>query len=181
MSVTISSPAAPVSRPLLIRIFQVLLRIALRPALVCAAGLVALSACTISTPTRTIVLAPTPTPPRVATESYKVQVARRIDSANPSLIAAGRPQPMLRSVVVVAFVVDRDGRLLKSSVYRTNGDDKAESTALASLRRAAPLPAPPATMLNQRGEVEVLESWLFNNDGRFQLSTLASPQVGLND
>jgi protein TonB len=148
--------------------------------LVCAAGLVALSACTITTPpTRTIGRAPTPS--RVATESYKVQVARRIDSANPSLIANGRPQPMLRSVVVVAFVIDRDGRLLKSSVYRTNGDDNAESTALTSLRRAAPLPPPPAAMLNQRGELEIMESWLFNNDGRFQLSTLASPQVGLND
>ena len=84
---------------------------------------------------------------------------------------------MLRSLVVVAFTVDRSGKLVRSSVYRTNGDDEAEATALAALRRAAPLPAPPAKLLNGRGEVEMMEDWLFNDDGKFQLREFAAPQA----
>jgi len=83
-------------------------------------------------------------------------------------------QPMLRSVVVVAFAVDRNGHLLSASVYRTNGDDEVENTALASLRRAAPLPPPPDALLDRNGQVQLMESWLFNSDGRFQLRTVAT-------
>jgi protein TonB len=84
---------------------------------------------------------------------------------------------MLRSLVVVAFTVDRYGALVSSSVYRTNGDDEAEATALATLRRAAPLPPPPPKLLNGHGEMEMMEDWLFNDDGKFQLRSLASPQA----
>ncbi len=84
---------------------------------------------------------------------------------------------MLRSLVVLAFTVNRNGELVRSSVYRTNGDDEAEATALASLRRAAPLPPPPAKLLNRTGQVEIMEDWLFNDDGRFQLRELADPQA----
>lgn len=84
---------------------------------------------------------------------------------------------MLRSFVLVAFTVDRSGRLVQSSVYRTNGDDEAEATALASLRRSAPLPAPPARLLNGKGQVELFEGWMFNDNGQFQLQTSHSPQA----
>lgn len=84
---------------------------------------------------------------------------------------------MLRSLVVVAFTVDRNGKVVRSSVYRTNGDDEAESTALATLRRASPLPAPPAKLLNGLGQLELMEDWLFNDDGKFELRELASPQA----
>ncbi len=84
---------------------------------------------------------------------------------------------MLRSLVVVSFTVDRDGRVLQSSVYRTNGDDEAESTALASLRRASPLPQPPDKLLNGHGQLELFEDWLFNDNGKFQLREFASPQA----
>lgn len=84
---------------------------------------------------------------------------------------------MLRSLVVVAFTVDRDGKLVHSAVYRTNGDDEAEATALASLRRASPLPAPPAKLLDRHGRVEIMEDWLFNDDGKFQLREFAAPQA----
>ncbi len=67
--------------------------------------------------------------------------------------------------------------MLQSAVYRTNGDDEAESTALATLRRASPLPLPPAKLLNARGQVELFEDWLFNDNGKFQLREFASPQA----
>lgn len=109
-------------------------------------------------------------------EHYHVEIAQHILERNPSYVLHGTPQAMLRSVVVVAFTVDRNGRVIRSSVYRTNGDNEAEATALATLRRASPLPPPPGRLLDARGHLELMEDWLFNDNGRFQLRTLASPQ-----
>jgi protein TonB len=113
----------------------------------------------------------------VTAGEYKVLVDQRVLAANRSSVSSDHLQAMLRSVVVVAFSIDRAGRLLSASVYRTNGDDEVERTALASLRRAVPLPVPPAALLDSNGQVQLMESWLFNSDGRFQLRTLeTSPQ-----
>lgn len=109
-------------------------------------------------------------------EHYKKQIDQRVLATNRSAVSSDAPQPMLRSVVVVAFAVDGAGRLLNASVYRTNGDDEVERTALNSLRRAAPLPPPPPELLDRSGRVELMESWLFNTDGRFQLRSLAAAQ-----
>ncbi|MGV2288880.1 energy transducer TonB [Trinickia sp. YCB016] len=109
-------------------------------------------------------------------DQYRAAVAQRIAERNPSYVLQGTPQAMLRSLVVVSFTVDRDGRVLQSAVFRTNGDDEAESTALATLRRASPLPQPPVKLLNGRGQLELFEDWLFNDNGKFQLRELASPQ-----
>lgn len=117
----------------------------------------------------------------VRKDDYKTQVAQRIETVNAEVITPGRPQAMLRSVVIVSFVVDRNGKILRSSVFRTNGDDVAEKVAITTLRRSAPLPPPPSTVLNAVGQVELMEGWLFNTDGRFQLQTLAAPQQDGND
>ena len=110
-------------------------------------------------------------------DQYRTAVAQRIVERNPSYVLRGTPQAMLRSLVVVSFTVDRNGHVVQSSVYRTNGDDEAEGTALASLRRASPLPLPPGKLLNGRGQLELFEDWLFNDDGKFQLRELAPPQA----
>jgi len=81
----------------------------------------------------------------------------------------------------VSFTVDRNGQLVASGIYRTNGDDEAEGTALASLRRASPLPQPPAKLLDGRGHLELMEDWLFNDNGKFQLRELAAPQAQAYD
>lgn len=111
---------------------------------------------------------------------YKSTVARQIAHANADVVTPGRPQAMLRSVVVVDFKVDGDGRVVTSSVYRTNGDDIAEHIALASLRRAGTLPPPPPALLDRHGELELMEDWLFNDDGHFQLRSIAAPQYGVD-
>jgi len=108
-------------------------------------------------------------------DQYKEEVAEKVMQSNPGR-ASRELQPMLRSVVVVSFTIDRDGRVLNSSVYRTNGDDEVEAAAISSLRRATPLPAPPKVLLDRAGRVDLMESWLFNTDGRFQLRSLASGQ-----
>jgi len=135
-----------------------------------------LAACTITPPPK-----PSGVPSAAVSgptlERYHVDVARHILERNASHVLHGTPQAMLRSVVVVAFTVDRDGRVIHSSVYRTNGDDEAEATALATLRHASPLPPPPGRLLDARGHLELMEDWLFNDNGKFQLRTLATPQA----
>nr|WP_245753104.1 energy transducer TonB [Paraburkholderia sartisoli] len=135
------------------------------------------AACTFTPPQRPTVHVPPAAINSVALDQYRASVARRIIERNPSYVLRGTPQAMLRSLVVVSFTVDRDGQLVGESVYRTNGDDEAESTALATLRRASPLPQPPAKLLDTRGHLELMEDWLFNDDGKFQLRTFASPQA----
>ncbi|SAK50489.1 cell envelope biogenesis protein TonB [Caballeronia hypogeia] len=141
--------------------------------------IIAMSACTI-TPPPGVVAARTAAAPAVSGQTldeYKHRIAQRIFERNPSLVLRGTPQAMLRSFVLVSFTVDSGGRLVDSSVYRTNGDDEAEATALASLRRASPLPAPPARLLNGHGQLELFEGWMFNDNGQFQLQTSHSPQA----
>ena len=48
-------------------------------------------------------------------------------------------------------------------------------------RRAAPLPQPPAKLLDGRGHLELMEDWLFNDNGKFQLRELAAPQAQAYD
>lgn len=109
-------------------------------------------------------------------DRYKQVLAQRIAEVNPSKVYPGNPQAMLRSVVVVKYVLDANGNLVSSDTLRTNGDTVATSTALGALRHAAPFPAPPSHLLN-RGRVEILETMLFNDDGRFQMRSIAAPQL----
>ncbi|QHP92013.1 TonB family protein [Burkholderia glumae] len=141
------------------------------------AGVLVAAGCTITLPKSALVLSPAPAASDSTQAQYRDAVAQRILDANPASVLHGTPQAMLRSLVVVAFTVDRDGRLARSSVYRSNGDDGAEVIALQSLRRAAPLPKPPAALLDGRGQLELMESWLFNDNGQFQLRTKATQQA----
>jgi len=109
-------------------------------------------------------------------DAYKRDLALRIASANAGKVYDGRPQALLRSVIVVRYVVDERGQLVRSEIMRSNRDRETETTALASLRNAAPFPRP-APHLLRNGRLDVSETWLFNNDGRFQLRTIAQPQM----
>lgn len=150
-----------------------------RFAMMLAALGAALAACT---PTRmpgprTETLGQPAVPQAVTTlDGYKEELARRISNANASLVYGGRPQAFLRSVIVVKFSVDASGKLLRSDIIRGNHDSTTEATALASLRSSAPFPRPAAQLL-KHGRVEISETWLFNADGRFQLRSIAEPQM----
>lgn len=108
---------------------------------------------------------------------YKADLARRISQVNSLQVHAERPQALLRSVIVIHYVIDQDGKLVRSNIVRSNHDKTAEATALASLRHTAPFPKPSAALLGKStGSIELAETWLFNDDGRFQLRSIAQPQ-----
>ncbi len=114
--------------------------------------------------------------PRIATlEEYKLVVARRIAQISPQHLFEGAPRPMLKSVVVLSIVVDADGRLTRVRVLRGNGHRALEQLALQSVQAAVPLPRPGA--LVRRGVAEFNETWLFRDDGRFQLRSTAEAQA----
>ena len=90
-----------------------------------------------------------------------------------------RPQPLLRAVVVLRVKLDELGHWT-GEVIREN-DEQPELTrkALASvahLARTMEMSAAAAEQVHREGFLEV---WLFQNDGRFALKTLALPQRGL--
>lgn len=109
-------------------------------------------------------------------DGYKQDLANRISQVNSTKVYIDRPQALLRSVIVVKYQVDGNGNLVGSEIFRSNRDRETETTALASLRNTAPFPKP-APHLLRHGRVDIMESWLFNNDGRFQLRTIALPQM----
>ncbi|HEX8957263.1 MAG TPA: TonB family protein [Burkholderiaceae bacterium] len=109
-------------------------------------------------------------------ERYKRVLAQRIVDQNPEKIYPGNPQALLRSVIVMKYVLDSNGNVTSVDTIRSNGDSATLATAHAAVRHAAPYPAPPHQLLSH-GKVEVIETMLFNNDGRFQPRTIALAQL----
>jgi protein TonB len=112
-----------------------------------------------------------------ALDAYKREAAARIVQANAAPVADALP-PLLQSVVVLDITVDRGGRPVIVSVRRSNGHRALEQAAIASVRRAGPLPAPPPEILAGASAVSYVETWLFRADGRFQVRSLAGVQPG---
>ena len=114
-------------------------------------------------------------PPRTPLDAYKRDIAQRILTANPAQIFEGRPPEVLQAVVVLQFTIERSGTLTGLKTLRSRHPAQ-EKIALASVRAAAPFPAPPAAVLRS-SRVEVAETWLFRDDGKFQIRSLAEPQA----
>lgn len=111
-------------------------------------------------------------------DGYKRDVARCIYRANASLLFEGVPPPTLRAVVVLSIRIDSNGNAQQLYVVRSNGYKKLEEVALRSVRHAAPLPVP-NRLIVRNGGVEFVETWLFRDDGRFQIRSLAEAQATL--
>jgi protein TonB len=104
-------------------------------------------------------------------EAYKKSVAERIAQSSPDIFAEPLPE-MFKSIVVLDITIDRDGKLAKVSVRRSNGFKALENRAMDSVKRAAPFVAPAFTVRGRDGSVNFLETFLFRNDGRFRIRSL---------
>ena len=89
------------------------------------------------------------------------------------------PQPLLRAVVVLRVRLD-DHDHWHADVMRENdvepGLTRKAIASVEHLPHAMEMSTTMAEQLHREGFVEV---WLFQNDGRFALKTLALPQRGL--
>ncbi|MCX7893936.1 MAG: energy transducer TonB [Burkholderiales bacterium] len=118
-----------------------------------------------------------PARPRTPLELYKEDVAKHLAARSAERVYAEPPPHFLRSIVVLQVAVDRQGTVTAVKTLRTNGYKDLEQAAHRSVRAAAPLPAPPAALV-RAGHVEFTETWLFRDDGRFQLRSLAAGEQG---
>jgi len=133
--------------------------------------------------------APAAPPPQVAAarpaaplsplDRYKRELAHEIMKKSAAKTYDGVPPHFLRAVVVLQFTVDAKGAVTGIKTLRTR-DAELAGVATQSVRAAAPFPAPPRELL-RRGQLEVAETWLFRDDGRFQVRSLAAPQPRVID
>ena len=117
---------------------------------------------------------PSSVPTPAGLDAYKTEVAQHVVSRNPDHVYSGTLPPMLPAVVVLEITVDRDGHLTDVEVQRSR-DAHAAQVALASMRRSEPLP-PPERLAQDSGSLKFSETFLFADEDRFQLRSLAGPQ-----
>lgn len=108
----------------------------------------------------------------------RADFARAVYQTSAQLVHDERPQPLLRAVVVLRIKLDADNRW-QAEVFRDNPAQpemtRAALDSVARLPAAAGLSPQAQEALRSEG---LVEAWLFQNDGRFALKTLAKPQKG---
>ena len=113
-----------------------------------------------------------------AAEQLKAEFARSVYLSSATRVHDERPQPLLRAVVVLRIKLDDNNRW-QAEVFRDNPDQpemtRAALESVARLPAAVGLSAQAQQALRSDG---LIEAWLFQNDGRFALKTLAKPQKG---
>lgn len=113
-------------------------------------------------------------------DAYKQEVARWIYRSSAENLFHGAPPPMLKSIVVLTVTVDAHGQPRQVAVQRSNGYGALNQLAMQSVKRAAPLPRPGRSLM-RGGVAEFSETWLFRDDGRFQIRSLAQVQARGDD
>jgi len=108
-------------------------------------------------------------------DEYKAEVAHAILHANAQHTFIGQLPEVLKSVVVLQIQVDRNGFPYEVKMFRSNGYKDLEARAMQSVR-AGSLPRPSGALTRGHGYVSFTETWLFRDDGKFQIRTLAGPQ-----
>ncbi len=107
---------------------------------------------------------------------YKSLVAQQIMAANAEYTFSGRLPPMLPAIVVLDLSVGPDGELKSVHVHRSR-DSEASAAALAAVRRVQVLFPPAAHLMRRDAKTfDFSETFLFNDQYRFQLRTLSGPQ-----
>ena len=108
-------------------------------------------------------------------DEYKSLVAGEIVVANRAATFTGKLPPMLPAIVVLRITVDKEGRLVEVIVQRSR-DDAASKVALASFKPGMKFPKPLNLVPRREKTLTFSETFLFNDQYRFQLRTLAGPQ-----
>ena len=110
-------------------------------------------------------------------DSYKREFAQRVLDGNSARTFSGRLPPELYGVVVLKIVLDRAGNPTAVQPMRVPSHaPELGPVAISSVRQAAPYVRPSSNLLRGASSLEFVETWLFGQDGRFQIRSLAGPQ-----
>jgi len=123
--------------------------------------------------------APKDEPARSPLDRYKRAVAQQILQTNAPRTFDGIPPHLLRAVIVLQLTVDGKGALSDVRTLRSRSAEHA-AAATKSVRAAGQLPAPPRELL-RGGRLEFVETFLFRDDGKFQVRSLAEAQTAAVD
>ena len=121
-------------------------------------------------------VAPEPDRPGLTLQDYQKEIAAAVVRASAAQTFTGKLPPLLRSVVVLQVSIDKEGMPARVTMFRSNGFEDLEKTAIAAVYRAAPYPIPGRSLLGGHSTITFTESFLFGNDGRFQVRTVAEQQ-----
>ncbi len=108
-------------------------------------------------------------------DNVKKDFAKAVYTGSPEYVHDRNPQPMLRAVIVLSVKLDENNQW-KAEVVRGNEQQpEMQARALETVRRA------PTIQLSEAERAEMqrsgfMEAWLFDNDGSFQVKTLAKVQ-----
>lgn len=147
-----------------------------------------LAACATPPPAlepRTVPQVPAAAAPLVAVSEaktvadYRRQVAELLHAANPKGLYPGVPPNPLRAVIVVYVEVDPAGVLRRLELFRAPPDapELVDEVERAWRRLGPQLPRPLPQLMNGGARLAFTQTWLFDYEGRFRLSTLSAQQV----
>jgi hypothetical protein len=111
-----------------------------------------------------------------STDQVKAEFARTVYLHSATQVHNEQPQALLRAVVVLRVKLTDQGQWV-AEIFRDN-PDQPEMTR-AALASVSKLPVPVGLSAKARQLLQndgLVEAWLFQNDGRFALKTLAKPQ-----
>ena len=114
-------------------------------------------------------------PPSPTLDAYKAEVAQHVMRQNADQTFSGRLPPLLPAIVVLNITVRDDGELEDVVVQRARNDNAAR-VAVASMRRSGKLPRPTHLLAGSMRKLTFSETFLFDDQYRFQLRSLAGPQ-----
>lgn len=108
-------------------------------------------------------------------DEVRKDFAQALYKGSPELVHNRNPQPLLRAVIVLNLKLDETDHW-QAEVVRTN-DEQPDmlARALQTVQRVAPIQLAD----HHRSELRrngFMEAWLFDNDGTFQVKTLAKAQ-----
>ncbi|MEY4767273.1 MAG: hypothetical protein RI907_3946 [Pseudomonadota bacterium] len=108
-------------------------------------------------------------------DQVKKDFAKAVYAGSPDLVHDRNPQPLLRAVIVLSVKLDENNQW-KAEVIRGNDQQpEMQARAIETVRRA-PVPTLSEADRAEMQRSGLMEAWLFDSDGTFQVKTLAKAQ-----
>lgn len=120
-------------------------------------------------PLRVAMLAPSAA---ASAADYRLDAARHLYVAYAPHVLRGMVPPLVHAIVVTETEVDEQGKVLQVRVLRPPAAARNVGPWVVTLiRKASPFPPP-----TRIGRVKVIETWLVDRSGKFQVHTLTEGQ-----